>query len=348
VKRCKDCGAYKDESEYYVQNGKPLRFCKACHKVRYGNRGKGRAFGVEFEITYPDAYTVERALISAGVPVRNRGCYGRTDGTKWEIKTDCSVNGHGVEVVSPKLKGKAGFEELEKVCAALNSVAAKVDRSCGLHVHHDFRRKPKSVVYKSVLAFVERQFEVMKMMAPSRRENYNYCPMWEDYHIQRLRGVLDYGTAHAIGPRGVLNMAGYPRRGSIELRCHGGTTNYDKIAAWVRFGQAFFKAAEDGTDLPDTVEGLAGMVDAADSEVLLRFEQAVARRNERRAVPAVQDGDTVQGLTVGREWTAIADNATFSTIAGGAPLTAEFDGVDYRWDTAALHWVGIEAVDSVG
>jgi hypothetical protein len=202
----------------------------------------------------------------------------------WELKHDGSVHGNGLELVSPKLRGAAGFAAVELVCTTLNAIGASVDRSAGLHVHHDFRGLDVDSIKLQALAFIERESLIMQLVAPSRRTNSTYVPLWINHSrsVDQLRAADRLSTLqYGIGPRGSLNLNAYGVHGSVEIRAHAGTTNAKKITAWVRFGQALFAAAARGaalaTNTPEQLladlVGIEGFT-AADAAWLLRFRQA--------------------------------------------------------------------------
>lgn len=267
--------------------------------VRRG--GQGRAFGVEIELTGPGSSLVMQALEHHGIDVNYVGSYRSTNGSRWELKHDGSVGGSGLELVSPKLRGEPGFDELKKVCEALAECGATVDRSCGIHVHHDFRNLEIDSIRRQVLAFVDRQDLIARMIQPSRRSGHTYCPVWSNRHREQLVAFTAYDTASLnqlqyVGPRGTINLMSYPRHGSVEVRWHGGSTNFKKIAAWIRFGQALFAAAEAQVVLPvDTVDNLLGALrnhglTIEDSAVLLRFDRmGMTRAQVQASIEAAQD-----------------------------------------------------------
>jgi hypothetical protein len=250
------------------------------------------------ELTGPAPEIIIDALVDAGVPVaqRNRQTrreigYGatNTESNVWTLKHDGSVNGYGLELVSPKLSGDAGFDMLEKVCTALNGVDATVDRTCGLHVHHDMRGLGVDAIIRQVQPFVARQETVMRLVAPSRRGN-TYSPLWTQWHMDELARCTRLESVGNIGPRGVLNMWAYGQHGSVEVRAHAGTTNFRKIAAWVRFGQAMFAAGDANVELTSESDAPAELLaqlepfglTSADASWLLRFEHAGATRESVR------------------------------------------------------------------
>lgn len=160
-------------------------------------------------------------------------------------------NGPGLEVVSPILQGANGFRQLESVVKGIRSQGGGVDRSCGLHVHHDARDMSPAAVARLLKFYMDNQTTIDGLLAPSRRTcNYNqWCRPWDSYEkdevVQRaingshLGGYDRYKT---------INVTSYPKYGSIEFRQHQGTLNFNKIANWVRFGQAVVEAAIATTD----------------------------------------------------------------------------------------------------
>lgn len=297
---------YGDASWYWNSTrGEYKTMCKACEAERKRQRRAngasprptGRGFGIEMELTGPSAQHVIDALLAHGIPMDSRNESTRreigysatnTRAHVWTLKHDGSVRGYGLELVSPVLRGTAGMEELATVCAALNSVGATVDRSTGLHVHHDFRNLTADQVRRQCLMFVERQDLIAELVAPSRRGNH-YCPSWTEHNIDALRHATTLSQMQYVGPRGNLNLSSYARHGSVEIRFHGGSTNSRKILAWLRFGQALFAAGEAGasvsTETPESMLfdlrpfGLS----AADAATLLRFRRFGTTPDEIRA-----------------------------------------------------------------
>lgn len=263
--------------------------------------GRGRAFGVEIELTGPSGQRIIRALEQVGIVVTNHiGQYAHSSrNNQWELKYDGSVSGEHLELVSPKLRGIEGMEEVAAVCTALASVDATVDRSCGLHIHHDARGMTAEQIKKQVLAFVKRQTLVDQLVAPSRRSN-TYCSPWSRSQIASLENFATDGSRSLrdiayIGPRGTINLQSYARHGSIEIRYHGGTTNFRKIAAWIRFGQSLFSAAEAGAAistrtaeemLRDLIAAEESNLTAADAATLLRFSRVGETRSAVEAAIA--------------------------------------------------------------
>lgn len=251
-----------------------------------------RAFGIELELTGPDNVTVARALEAQGIRVTDRHTsYAATTGEvdAWELKHDGSVAGYGLELVSPKLYGEAGIEQIRKVCRALNSVEAHVDRSCGFHLHMDMGGYDLGQIRSRALMFLERQDLIAQLVAPSRRHNH-YSEPWSVTQIEQLKAftttVSRSGVGRTlrdisyIGPRGALNLQAYARHGSMEIRWHGGTTSFARISAWVKFIQVLF--SDRAVRLDDQVSKTSvrqmltdlGIQDSQTLDTLLRFRAA--------------------------------------------------------------------------
>ena len=92
-----------------------------------------RTFGIEIEFTTASRETVARLMRQKGLLAEVEGYNHFTRG-HWKLITDSSC---GFELVSPILKGRDGLNQLKLATEALAEAGAKVDRRCGLHVHHD-------------------------------------------------------------------------------------------------------------------------------------------------------------------------------------------------------------------
>lgn len=157
----------------------------------------------------------------------------------YKIMSDGSVHEgctYGSEVVTPVLKGAKGFKSLKTVCEALKSINAKVNKTCGLHVHIGAANLT-SEQYANVFVnymFIEKAID--KFMAESRREN----------NASYARSLINRGLSSCTTRDGIygaignsryykVNACSYSAHKTIEFRQHQGTTNYTKIRAWVLF-----------------------------------------------------------------------------------------------------------------
>lgn len=130
-----------------------------------------------------------------------------------------------------------------KLCEILAEMGAKVNKSCGLHVHLDQRDKDLSKVQASFTNLIRAQNLLFSVVPNSRRDNY-YC--------KKHRGT-DFNKATYGGRYKAINAAAYRRHKTIEVRLFGGTINAEKIINWTET----LWAIESGTAVlrcPKTIE----------------------------------------------------------------------------------------------
>lgn len=200
-----------------------------------------RNFGVEVEFYGSEKTKLTRNLRNCGVNFNFEG-YNHITRNHWKFTTDSSINGNNArEMVSPVLKGNEGLKSLRRACKALRLSSAKVNKSCGIHIHLDVNdftvENMKSLVKNWYL--LENKFD--KIMPVSRRDNNNrYCKSISSIASQRvLFSRLDNcSTINEIialfDTRYLkLNLKSYLRYGTVEFRHHSGTTMFSKIKNWV-------------------------------------------------------------------------------------------------------------------
>lgn len=202
-----------------------------------------RTFGVEIE-----AYNVPREVLLAelraqGLVAENEG-YNHTTRAHWKIVHDGSVTGdNGFELVSPVLRGLEGLAELEKACRALRLCGAKVNQSCGLHVHFGMRDATISHARQVVRNYLALEPTIDQLLPPSRRHN-SYCQSLRRGRTQAQAeaAILAATTmeqlataANANDRYHKVNVTSFGRQGTLEFRQHSASTDYEKIAFWVKF-----------------------------------------------------------------------------------------------------------------
>ena len=200
-----------------------------------------RTFGIEIEAYGCDSHELARRITEAGVHTTYEG-YNHTTREHWKIVYDASLNGrNSFEVVSPVLKGEEGIRQLEIVTRILNEMDAKVNRSCGLHVHigvEDYKLKDWKRLFKN---YIKMETTIDAFMPLSRRGNSNqYCRSLKksnykqkidnSSNLRELQNTLVNGNRYHK-----LNTQAYWRQKTVEFRQHSGTVNFDKISNWVRF-----------------------------------------------------------------------------------------------------------------
>lgn len=161
------------------------------------------------------------------------------------IGTDGSVTSNdfykGAEirlcVPTPKVE-----DVINAVCAALLAVKARVDRSCGLHVHLD-ARDVLNVDHEQMFKNLVRQQLPLYLTQPASRRGNRYCK----WTFKDDLGESDrYKT---------INPESYDKYQTIEVRLHSGTIIADKIIKWTRLLEAIAYGKSFKNEF-QTVEGL--------------------------------------------------------------------------------------------
>ena len=210
-----------------------------------------RSFGIELEIANITRETALTALRAYGISVQNES-YNHTNRPHWKLVHDASVRG-GFEVVSPVLHGEQGLEEARAVADVLSDAGARVNRSCGFHVHFDASDLSVDDVKTIMRRYADHETEIDALMPPSRRGAGNsYCNTLTRLPFDRLmRASSIQDMARIMGSRYYkVNLQAFQRHGTIEFRQHSGTANSAKIANWVRFLAEFIDACKTANQSP--------------------------------------------------------------------------------------------------
>jgi len=208
-----------------------------------------RNFGIEIEAYNCTRERLARELTAAGINVQVEG-YNHTDHTDhWKLVTDSSLSGNNTfELVSPILHGEQGLEELEKVCWVLDLCNAKVNDSCGLHVHMDAAEFDLTT-WKNLILTYKRLEGVIDNFMPRSRRNNRYCKGLSaitETSIKNARSISDLRTAFLHNRYHKVNLEAYARHRTVEFRQHGGSTNFTKMSAWIHFLAKMITFAKQG------------------------------------------------------------------------------------------------------
>lgn len=222
-----------------------------------------RQFGVEIETANggPSISEIARALNEAGIPTANNG-YNHTTMSIWKVVPDGST---GPELVSPPMKGQDGLDQIKAVCDVLNAIGCRVNRSTGIHVHHDFEDATINKM-KSVLFLYAKAQVLTNALLPTRIDNM-YSRQVSLSQIQdgvsrvtrhaRNRNLQSVYGNRASGESGIrffasnvlsgryytVNSQAFLGHGTIEFRQHSGSLNAQKIQSWVVFTQNIMTVA---------------------------------------------------------------------------------------------------------
>ena len=200
-----------------------------------------RNFGIEMEIAAITQQQALNALRGAGLKAEIEG-YNHTSRGHWKIVTDASVT-NGFEVVSPILRGEQGLREAETAASALEAAGAKINKTCGLHVHFDAARLAANEIHAIATRYARHEREIDAFMPRSRRGNENTycqstCRIFESAAFQNATTIdqmMDIQGSRYFK----VNLQSFRRHRTIEFRQNGGTVNAEKIGNWVRFLNGF-------------------------------------------------------------------------------------------------------------
>lgn len=221
-----------------------------------------KQFGVEFEAYNVRMETLRDNLRAAGINCEIAGYTHRTT-RYWKIVTDGSLNGTNTfELVSPILQGEAGLAEMMKVCRVLKQSGAKVNSSCGTHVHINAQNFTFEQWKRIYINYSKLETVIDKFMPTSRRGNTNtYCKGFSTIrnfesmvntatNLDAIASILNHDRYWKINP------TSFPRHNTCEFRQHSGTTDYIKISSWIRFLSNLVDYSENNTVTDRTLDGL--------------------------------------------------------------------------------------------
>lgn len=248
-------------------------------RIRTGSMNVNRKFGVEFEVIMPRNRTmreVTNALAEAGLRTRSDSW---DSNVGWYVKGDGSLRGgNGMEIVSPPLRGEAGLDEVQVALRVLRSLGAKVNKSCGTHVHHDVADLDVDQFKRTVTSWFNNQPIIDGLVAPSRRAHGDtqYTNPIREGELQR---VLSCQTLREIrqcriGRYRSMNIQAYSVHGTIEIRQHQGTVDFEKVRSWIKLGQAIIDQSKVETvpaasRVRDMLNNLGTMIDSTAKTFLI-------------------------------------------------------------------------------
>lgn len=206
-----------------------------------------RTFGVEIEHGNP---TFSEYSVSQQVRAR------------WPKWTQYDNDADGVEIISPILCGDLGLAEVQEVMNFLQAIGGTVSKNCGFHVHHDGReflsdasRKTLHVdrAVRLATSWYNNQKLISTLVAEHRRNGQyrsyrrgfspDFCcykPLTKEYI-----STLQHANPRQPGCWSkfwTINIAGaLMDHSTIEIRQLEGTWDFEKVAAWIHFGQSIIE-----------------------------------------------------------------------------------------------------------
>lgn len=211
---------------------------KGTQGERSSERAARRSFtmGVEIECFGFRKSVVREALQRKGVLSIETG-YDHNDQKKaYKLGHDGSIMGeNSCEVVSPILKN---LKSLKVVCDTINEHGARVNRSCGLHIHLGAESLTLDQWVRVIKNYARIEAIIDSFMAISRRGNNNgYCKSIVEA-ADRLSDICSFQQIEAAfrcDRYHKVNVMSFRRHKTIEFRQHQGTTDFAKIKMWAEF-----------------------------------------------------------------------------------------------------------------
>jgi hypothetical protein len=205
-------------------------------------------FGVELETTIPASAQIRVGGYHAGAPVMGANAGEQSliapkfNGAAWKAERDGSIMidkpGHvACEFVSPILKGEAGVRHLLEFVDFLRATGAKVNRSCGLHIHLGIEGAANG---EELTEYVERLTRLVAFNSKAlyaqtgtlSRELGCFCrPIGDQTKsgIRQMKRTKSLDAAARANRYHILNLTNLTFTGTVEFRCFAGTTNRSKI-----------------------------------------------------------------------------------------------------------------------
>lgn len=208
--------------------------------------------GVEIECINVNRNEVRRLCTERGIETRDDyNAYNHRDSENtYKLMSDASLRSDGgdaygtCEIVTPILRN---LNSLKTVCEVINEAGARVNKTCGLHVHFGAKDFTDAQWFRIICNYGRIEEIIDSFMPASRRgANPQWCASVKE-HARNLERRAERGERitfrecrYEIGGRyHKVNLEAFDRHRTIEFRQHSGTTNFTKIENWVKFLASF-------------------------------------------------------------------------------------------------------------
>lgn len=227
----------------------------------------------------------------------------------WKAMRDSSLHMGELtacEVVSPILRGTAGLDSMRAMISKLNEMGAKVNASCGFHVHVGWSGDD-AALRRLICLVAHHEKALYAVTGTQNRERSSYCQSIKVSHkpLTELRGSII--TQNNTERYHVLNLKNLSTKRTVEFRVFSGTTNATKIAAYIQMCLALVQKATESKrtanwDGPAKKWFRAGEEQAvpAGSWALRQFFAGMGWWNQRRTDAApmgILEPATIEALT---------------------------------------------------
>ena len=275
ITQCDDCGENINRDHSVSING--ADYCEDCshhhegfHDCKFESNGvcdvigSTRKFGVELETSESDSWQDWH------------------DSDAFKVVPDGSTN--GMEWVSAPMQGDDGLAEVMRVTNQLDR-NCRVDDSTGMHLHCDLSDTDKQQRKAIALAY-HLTVDIWHSMIAAERNDTGYSQKTAKYYnAQEIVNCDTHSGAPRVHTRYTwINWQAFAKHGTVELRCHHGTTDAREVATWVKAHLRFIDAVRTMT----TGQVMRTFNSGADSDALREFNRMVGPRRSRSAFRAAR------------------------------------------------------------
>lgn len=203
---------------------------------------KDIAFGVEVETHLSGYDTTPIGGYHRGLPVAWL--------PGWKVERDSSIRKPAgrkdAEFVSPVLKGDEGLRNVHEAVTKIRDRGARVNESCGVHVTVTFPTHAAAALVRLIHLTSRYEKGLFASTGTKRRERNHYCQTVAKYgrDKQGKEKAAEVEKKTKENRYHALNLTHLARgRSRIEFRLFSGSTNPNKITAWVRLALALVEYA---------------------------------------------------------------------------------------------------------
>ena len=213
-------------------------------------------FGIEIECIGLDTFQAHRAMTDNGYACANNG-YTHDVMRTWKVVYDGSLQSRtgSCEVVSPPLQGNDGLNEIRSVMKVLRDAGARVNVSCGMHIHIGVDSLTQQQQANLIKAHQRFQPAFDALLTERRVTNQRWAKRRTMANADRLADSWATSSdVRAISRQTdryhALNINSFYKYGTFEFRLHHGSLNGKNATAWIALHLAFIQAV---IDAPETM-----------------------------------------------------------------------------------------------
>lgn len=180
-----------------------------------------------------------KSLNIRGIDIKEDGSLDAEDESDelWPVELTCLVR-------------QDDMSSLNKLCTLLNELGAKVNSTCGLHVHIDARHLSKGQVQRIGTKF-SHALPFMGQVVPKSRTTSRFCKM----------KVSNFSDDRYCA----VNLTAFEKYRTIEIRLHSSTTSFLKISNWIKMLSLITEAKMGKLESMTTLQDFFKVIKADDS-----------------------------------------------------------------------------------